>query len=355
MAENAVGTCIRAGSLAGKVIDVHAHVGVSLKAYASSEYPYAQSLEGLYYRQKANGVDCGVVFTYTPELYFKLPALLRRGRMKPAGRRTAGASAPYALENRLLFTELFQFCPELADRFLPFVSVDPVRKIREQLAALEELAEEYPVYGIKVSPVLCQSRLTGLLEQGEALLEFAARRDLPVLLHVTVDPREEFSQAADGFRVAELHPSIRFCLAHCIGFDREFLERADGQPNVWVDTSALKIQVEAAFRGEPFMAGPGKRFDWDYADHLSVMKSLVEHFPDTIVWGSDSPCYSYIVRRLQAEGNFYEFRLKGSYEQEKAALDALAPEPRRRVCSENTAAFLFGETRGEARRGPSGP
>jgi len=127
-------------TLAGRVTDAHAHVGISLKAYANSEYPYAQSLEGLYYRQKANGVDYSVVFTYAPELYFDLTALLKEGRMAPAEKPPEGAGAPYALENRLLYKEIFQFCPELQDRFLPFVSVDPVRRIREQLAALEELA-----------------------------------------------------------------------------------------------------------------------------------------------------------------------------------------------------------------------
>jgi predicted TIM-barrel fold metal-dependent hydrolase len=329
-------------ALAGRITDVHTHVGISLKAYANSEYPYAQSLEGLYYRQKANGVDFSVVFTYTPELYFDLPILLQESAMVPAVEPPKGASAPYALENRLLYMEIFQFFPELKDRFLPFVSVDPVRKIREQLAALEELAAEHPVYGIKVSPVLCQSKITGLLEEGEALLEFAKRHDLPMLIHVTVAPAEEFSQAADAFRVVERHPELRFCLAHCIGFNRDWLEKADALPNVWVDTSALKIQVQAAYEGQEFMAKPGERFDWDYHDHVSVMKSLVERFPDTILWGSDSPCYSYISRRLQGMGSFHEFKLKGTYEQEKAALDALAPELRRKVASTNTAAFLFG-------------
>jgi hypothetical protein len=332
-------------ALAGKLTDVHTHVGISLKAYANAEYPYAQSLEGLYYRQKANGVDFSVVFTYTPELYFDLPVLLNDGaggRMVPAKKPLKGASAPYVLENRLLYQEIFQFCPELKDRFLPFVSADPVRKIREQLAALEELAAEHPVYGVKISPVFCQSKITGLLEEGEGLLDFAARRDLPVLLHVTVAPEEEFSQAADAFRVVERHPELRFCLAHCIGFNREYLERAAGLSNVWVDTSALKIQVQAAHQGETFMARPEERFDWDYSDHLSVMQSLVGRFPDTILWGSDSPYYTYIQRRKQGGDSYRPFALKGTYEQEKAALDALAPELRRKVASSNTAAFLFG-------------
>jgi hypothetical protein len=54
------------------------------------------------------------------------------------------------------------------------------------------------------------------------------------------------------------------------------------------------------------MAEPGERFDWDYSNHVSVMKSLVERFPDTILWGSDSPAYAYMVRRLQGEGRQYD-------------------------------------------------
>jgi hypothetical protein len=115
MAATMAGPRIHASELAGRVTDVHAHVGVSLKAYANSEYPYAQSLEGLHCRQKANGVDYSAVFTYTAELFFDLPTLLREGRMVPAAEPLG--EAPYALENRLLF-------------------------IKEQLAALEELAGE---------------------------------------------------------------------------------------------------------------------------------------------------------------------------------------------------------------------
>jgi len=142
--------------------------------------------------------------------------------------------------------------------------------------------------------------------------------------------------------VVERHPELRFCLAHCIGFDRRFLEKADALPNVWVDTSALKIQVQAAYENYAFMARPEDRFDWDYGDHTAVMRSLVNRFPDTILWGSDSPAYTFIVRRYQGSGSVIDFNLKGTYEQEKAALDGLPPHLREKVCARNTAAFLFG-------------
>jgi hypothetical protein len=281
-----------------------------------------------------------VVFPFGPELHFDLSELIRRGRMVPA--EAPYSEAPYILENRLLLTELHCFCPEHRERFLPFVSVDPVRATARQLEALGVLGGEYPIYGIKISPVACQSRVTGLLAEGESLLDYAEEQDLPVLFHVTVHPQEEFSQAADTFRVIERRPSLRFCLAHCIGLHRGFLEQADAMPNVWVDTSALKIQVQAAYEGAPFVAGPEDRFDWDYSDHRRVMQSLVERFPDTILWGSDSPYYSFMVERYQGEGSLLAFAFKGTYEDEVAALRVLPKELQDRVASRNTAAFLFG-------------
>ena len=54
---------------------------MSLKAFANSEYPYGDTIEGLYYKRLANGVDIGVVFPFTPELHFDLSASVRTGRL----------------------------------------------------------------------------------------------------------------------------------------------------------------------------------------------------------------------------------------------------------------------------------
>lgn len=332
---------IHVQDLQDRVIDVHAHVGVDIRAYANAEFPYCQSVEGLYYRHKANGVDYGVVFPLSPHLYFDIPHLARTGTMVPAT--DPLSSVPYERENRMLLTEVFRFCPEYRHRILPFVSVDPARDIPGQLRTLCSLEQEFPIYGIKVSPVGCQSMVTGLLKEGEALLVFAAERNLPLLLHVTVHREEQFSQVSDAIQIAGHHPELRFCLAHCVGLNREYLELAAAAPNVWVDTSALKIQVQLAYENSPVVAQPDERFDWNYGDHTEVLQELMARFPETVVWGSDSPAYAYICRRLQGSGSYQEFRLKANYEDEKAALDALAPDARRRACSTNSIAFLFGE------------
>ena len=330
---------IRRQDLIGKTIDVHAHVGISIKAFAEIGFPYCSSIEDLYYRQKANHVDYSVVFPSNADLFFDIYAYIATGKLVPAEKPIS--KIPYERENRMLLTEVFDFCPELKDHFLPFVSVDPGRKVKEQIEALRDLEEDFPIYGIKIVPISCQSNVAELLGEGEAFLEFAAERNWPILFHVTVHPDEEFSQASDTFKVIERHPELRYCLAHCIGLHREFLERADELPNVWVDTSALKIQVQLAYENSPTMALPPDRFDCDCSDHIKVMQALVERFPETIVWGSDAPYHSYITRRLQGEGTYVDFRLKGTYEDEKAALDALSADAREQICL-NSIEFIFG-------------
>lgn len=114
---------IRPEDLAGKVTDAHAHVGVSIGAYARLEFPYCQSLEGLRYKQAANLVDYGVVFPFSGDLHFDLPTLAREGTMVPA--QAAISAVPYQIENHLLLTEVYDFLPELQSRFLPFVCADP--------------------------------------------------------------------------------------------------------------------------------------------------------------------------------------------------------------------------------------
>ena len=89
------------------------------------------------------------------------------------------------------------------------------------------------------------------------------------------------------------------------------------------------------------MAMPPYRLECDCSDHLKVMQALVQHYPQTIIWGSDSPYHSYITRRLQGEGHYYEFRLKGTYEQEKDALDILLPGERQQLAT-NVLDFIFG-------------
>ena len=100
-----------------------------------------------------------------------------------------------------------------------------------------------------------------------------------------------------------------------------------------------------AFLDHAGVADPGvsaSLIDADFSDHLSVMRTLCESYPRMILWGTDSPCYSYICRRKQGEGTVHEFRLKATYADEVAALECLPGELKSRVSGLNTLEFLFG-------------
>ena len=331
---------IRREDLADKVIDAHSHIGIALREAAQINFPYCSSAEDLAYRHKANGVDFGVVFPISPALYYDLPALIETGELRPAARPIS--RVPYERENRLLLTDVYRFCPEHSGRFLPFISVDPGRLIAEQIASLAELEQEFPIYGVKIHPLMAQSKALALLDVGAPLLAFFAERDWPVLFHATLDPTDPFSQVADILQVAERHPEIRFCMAHCIGCHRPSFERAAALPNMYVDPAALKIQVELfrddKARGDEWSA---QMLDLDYDDHTRLFQQLVERYPRTMLWASDAPYHSYITRRLQGEGVYREFRSKGTYEEEVAAWRGLSEAQQRQV-NANTVTFLFG-------------
>lgn len=334
-------TKLNQDDLSGKIIDIHSHAGISIKAYACNEYPYAATIESIYYRQYKCGVDVNVVFPFTPELYLDIPAWVN-GDYKKAD--TPLSSVPYSVENRMLLREVYEFCPELAGRFLPFISIDPTREVEKQIRNIESLMSQYPIYGIKINPVLCQSPITDLLTTGQAFLDLAHQNHWPLLLHTTVHPEENFSRADLAFKVIEKHPELHFCLAHCIGFDKQLLEKADQLANVWVDTAALTIQVQLARENSPLIARGNARFDADYSDHTRVMQQLIEAFPDTMIWGSDIPAYSYICRRKQAEGVFSEFRLKATYDDEVEAIRRLSKQQTQKACNINSVNFMFGLT-----------
>lgn len=322
----------------GQTIDIHSHVGVSMKSFAMGEYPYAETLEGIYYKQLSGGVDVNVVFPFTMELFCDFRRLVDTGELVEDA--APLSPVPYELENRYLLRELYEHCPELSDRFLPFFCFDPGRYQKEQMAVMRALIGKYPVYGIKIVPIACQTRAIALMEHPE-FFDFAASNNLPVLFHATSDPAEKYSYAGDLFKLIDAFPKVRYCLAHCLIFHDGFLKEADRRKNVWVDNSAMKIQVDA-FQSNLVKFNPEDRFPADYSDYRKVLKALVESFPDTMVWGTDSPAYAYIVDRKTFDGSIIKFRFKGTYGDEINGLRYLSPEQQTKIAHVNTLNFLFG-------------
>lgn len=324
--------------LRGKVIDIHSHVGVSLQALVKQEYPFAQTVEDIYYRQLARSVDVNVVFPFTADLFFD-PNRLCNGEQVPA--KDPLSATPYASANRMVMMSVFTFCPEMKDRFIPFVSIDPGRMVSEQIAELETLEKEFPIYGIKVNPVMIQSPVSEFFGKAAAFLDFARKRNLPFLFHMSADLNDEYSRPEDTFRLAGENPDLRFCFAHCLNFDRNLMNRSGEMPNVWFDTAAAGLQVQMIQRNLPNARPASMRFDTDYSEPSIAVNALADVYPDKIIWGTDSPMYTYTGKRKQGE-HTVDFKLKGRYEDEIAILNAL-PEPlRTKACNRNSVRFLFG-------------
>ena len=266
-----------------KVIDAHSHIGVEIKQYCRGEYPYAQTAEGIYYQQLSSDVDVNVVFPLSNDLYCE-PVKLLEGERIPA--KEPLSAIPYKTENQILMREVFIYCPELSKRFLPFVCVDPVREVKAQISELEKLEKDFPIYGIKVNPVGCQSHVSELGVKGRAFLEYAEERKIPFIFHATTVPNDEYSQASDIFKIIEQRPALRFCMAHSLLFNRDYLKMAEETPNVWVDTAAIKIQVDLIRNMlEENKISSSDLIDADFSDYRKVLLTLAEQYTDTIIWG----------------------------------------------------------------------
>ncbi len=330
---------IKPADLTGKVIDAHSHVGVALGSYGRAEYPYAQTIEGLYYQQLSGGVDVNIVFPFNSNLYFDIPGLIAGRHVKA---RKAISPVPHQVENLLLLREVFDYCPELSRRFLQFISVDPLRETRAQVRDIEKLLKKYPVYGIKINPVICQAPVTALLKEGRCLMALAREHDWPILLHTSGQVSDVFSYAGNAFKVIDAHPDVRFCLAHCILFSKPLLDRALAAPNVWVDTAAFKIQVDVCRIWAGKTINKQDLIDADFSDHHDVLAKICADYGEKIVWGTDSPAYAYICRRKLNRTTWQEFNYKGTYDEEIRLLRKLPPAVRRKITNRNTIRFLFG-------------
>ena len=92
------------------------------------------------------------------------------------------------------------------------------------------------------------------------------------------------------------------------------------------------------------MATEDIRFIADYTDPLSVMTGLAETYPDTILWGSDSPFYYWIQKYYTGEGELVEENLRCGYQEEAQLLGRLSKEMKAKIAYKNNMRFIFGDS-----------
>jgi predicted TIM-barrel fold metal-dependent hydrolase len=311
-------------------IDCHNHVGVELIHYLHGDFPYAQQLETLVREGHELGVRKWIIFPMVSHLALNLEAM-RQGRIADGGME----AVPYAFENRRLLQEIYDLFPEEGRDAIPFAMFDVARNVSGQVAALRQLREQYSFFGLKTQSTITQSPITNLQGEARVFLELAQEWDIPVLIHSSVLESDVWAQARDILDVAERTPNVRFCVAHSLRFDREQLDRLAALPNAWFDCSAHRIHCDLAVQNKAIVAPPERRFDSDYTRPSRVLRDLAEAYPEKLMWGSDSPYYSFVAT---IEGKLFE--LRSTYAQEVAALRALPLHLQQQIGETNTLNFL---------------
>lgn len=306
------------------VIDCHNHAGVELLAYLRGDFPYAQMLPQMVGEGRAAaGVTHWIVFPMVSNLSLDI-AGMREGLIRTDN---ALETVPYAWENRRLLDELHTQYPQYLPHVFPFAMFDPMRNPHAQANALRALRAEYPFYGLKTQTTILQSFVSALRGEGRVLLELANEWNLPVLIHSSVHPQDPWAQASDILDIVEQTPGVRFCVAHSCRFDQTQLERVTRLPNAWFDCSAHIIHCELACRNGLAVAPPARRFASDYARPDQVLRDLAQAYPGKLVWGSDSPYYSFAPKNGGG--------LWSSYADEGACLHALPPPLVREIAFAN--------------------
>jgi len=312
------------------IIDCHNHIGVDLLFYLRGEFPYAQDLYHMVTEGSALGVDRWIVFPLVSNLSLDFQQM-REGKIAFPGFETV----PYAFENRRTLREIYELFPNLGRLTLPFVMVDPMRETEAQATELRKLRDEFRFYGLKIQSTVIQSDIKCLQQQGHIFLELAQEWDIPFIIHSSVFAEDRWAQASDILDIAQANTKVRFCLAHSCRFNRECLERVNALPNTWFDCSAHCIHCDAAVRDLPIIAAKPRRFASDYRDAGKVLADLAAAYPKKLLWGSDSPFYSYVGR---FDGGL--LALMSSYERETNALKSQTAQVIANVAGRNIMDFL---------------
>jgi predicted TIM-barrel fold metal-dependent hydrolase len=313
------------------IIDCHNHLGVDLMFYLRGEFPYAQDICRMAHEGAAAGVDRWIVFPLVTNLSLDFE-MMRQGKIGFPG---GSERVPYAFENRRTLTEVYQLCPGQGRLTIPFVMVDPMRATAEQAEELRKLRAEFKFYGLKIQSTVIQSDIKCLNRQGKIFVELAEEWDIPFLIHSSVYVNDLWAQASDILDIAETNSRVRFCLAHSCRFDRVCLDRLNTLPNAWFDCSAHCIHCDAAVKEMEIIAPPARRFSSDYRDPARVVADLAAAYPRKMMWGSDSPFYTYV-------GQFGDglLSLLSTYKRETAALKSQPAAVIQKIAWQNTLDFL---------------
>ena len=316
------------------IIDAHTHVGISTSNYiASASYPYAMSFEDLVVRMDALGIDNSIIFPFESSYY---PLFGDDEAISSPAR----SSFPYEKENENLLREIFDVFPEYAERAIPFAMFDPSQKTAEQAIALETLYAKYPICGLKTLTTYIKAFVKDFQRPGNELKAFAIKHQLPITFHCSWIKEDVWANVFDILDIAEATPELNFALAHSARFSKIALERAAALPNCFVDISAFKIHCDLAVEQSEIVACGSDAFATDYSNPEGALQQLAEAYPETILWGSDTPYHYFAQKYIDPNGKVIDCRLFSRYDREMKILQSLPAELRQKIAYDNIMKFL---------------
>lgn len=263
--------------LIGKNIDVHTHsVGIAMGQMLANSYPFGQDICDLSECIRRNNIDFAISFPMTYPVYFNINEM----KFNKKYVKTGNGEFPYQLENYSIARVIDEM--EI-DNILPFLAVSTNDKIDEQLCAINDICQNYEIYGIKYHPKI--ERKSVLTKEFEPFVLFALDNNLPMMIH------SDMSDEANPNNIFELvrkYENLRVCIAHCAHFDEEFWMQINNYDNVYVDASPLRrICHDMDKQGT-------KKMGIDFKCPEDVFKHLFELAPKHLVWGTDTPYYRFI-------------------------------------------------------------
>lgn len=316
-----------------QIIDAHTHVGISINNYlATASYPYALSVEDLVVRMDFLGIDKSVVFPFESSYY---PLMDEENRLNSP----AMSKFPYEKENENLLREVYDIFSKYSYRLMPSVMFDPSRETEKQVDHLCKLSKKYKIFGLKA--VMTYNRaFVSDFKKGNPVCDFAIEHKLPVTFHCSWLKEDIWANVFDVLNVVEANPELKFCIAHTARFSKEALGRADALPNCFVDVSAFKIHCDLVNLNSPHVPDLENRFASDYSFPAKVLEALAETYPETIIWGTDTPYHYCAQKYIDGQGNLIDERLWANYDDEMKILKTLPEKLQKKIAYTNTMQFI---------------
>ncbi len=310
-------------SLAGQLIDTHTHCGgMDLSNFYKGRYPSNQDILDLDEKRRRAGVDFQIVFPMPTSLYYNIPYYWKHRTFLPSGY----CEYPFQLENHYLLTQIEHFSLR---KMLPFLAFSLQDKIAQQEGDILQLAEEYPIYGLKYHTKVDQ-KSADMLDMESGFVSIAEQLNIPIVFHTE---QKGCSSAMGVLELAARHPKVRFCAAHFGGFSAEFFKELEGYSldNVYLDTCPLLPRCADLNRHRP-----PDLLDLDYGNPQLVLAYFIERYPNRMLWGTDSPWTNYCLLGHSQQTVTQEF----GYLQEATALRNSGYQQK---MTDNTIRYLFGE------------